>query len=324
MVAHAFCSPTSLVFKTRAMQLEKEKMMEYTTRSSIQMAKTGGGDDGTNMDIFSKLSEKKGKILILGGSGFLGTAVANRAILEGYLVTSLSRRGKPPKVSSGSSINIDYRQGDARDLKTIRSILEEDDYTAIIHCIGILFDDGSGLRSMNRFVSGSGSISDKSSSYDDVTRKTAFNAIEAAEEYGRLRFEKNKGNNPKPLPFIFTSAAEAGWTSVRGGNFVESRLTPKWLKRYIDAKRQVERRLVDHTSPEYMRPVIFRPSLIYSLERIPSLPAVGALFAGNLVGLPFVDRPMSVQALSLAMIRSVKKEDVRGVLRYQQVNELIR
>ena len=56
---------------------------------------------------FSKPSGSKGRILILGGSGFLGQAVARRAILEGYKVVSISRRGKPPKIDE-NLIGIQY------------------------------------------------------------------------------------------------------------------------------------------------------------------------------------------------------------------------
>lgn len=63
--------------------------------------------------------------------GFLGQAVCKRAVLEGYLVTSISRRGRPPgdQKGSSSSSNISYRQGDCRDANTISEILQEGGYT---------------------------------------------------------------------------------------------------------------------------------------------------------------------------------------------------
>lgn len=266
----------------------------------------------TNLSMTGNVFEKgdKGKILVLGGSGFLGGTIARRAILEGYSVTSVSRRGKPDE---DANEGIDYRVGDARTEGTIEKILKEGDYKAVVHCIGLLFDGESGIGNLNKFVSGSGSVPDEASSYDDITRKTAFNAIEAAEDYSR----KQGG---EPLPFIFTSAAEAGWPDVKGGSFVEANLAPGWLRRYLVAKRAVESRLMDDQT--LLRPVIFRPSLIYSLDRIPSLPPVGAFFVGNKIGLPFVDRPVTVQALSAAAIKSLSSSDVRGVQRFMQIDEL--
>lgn len=93
--------------------------------------------------------KSKGKLLVLGGTGFVGQTVCKRASLEGYAVTSLSRRGLPsPDLSyfrsrtsgvsddnSGSASTssttgppVDYRVGDARNLESIRNILNEGGY----------------------------------------------------------------------------------------------------------------------------------------------------------------------------------------------------
>ena len=209
------------------------------------------------------------------------------------------------------------KKGDARDKDVIETVLSQGDtFKAIIHCIGLLFDDSSGLRTFNRLVSGSGSIPERESSYDDITRLTAFNAIEAAETYMKELESTN-------LPFVFTSAAEAGWPDVRGGSFVESALSPRWLKRYLKAKRSVEARLKDSVeSGSGLRPIVFRPSLIYSLDRVTSLPPVGAFYLGNKIGLPFVDRPVSVQALANASVRAIGDESVSGIQRYKEIDVL--
>lgn len=291
----------------------------HYTASQLKASATG-----TNTEKNPFVKGNKGKILVLGGSGFLGNTVARRAVLEGYSVTSLSRRGKPSDTSStstsesiGSTISddsIDYVVGDARDKATIEGILDKEEYTAVIHCIGLLFDGESGLGNYNRLVSGSGSIPEETSNYDEITRKTSFNAVEAAESHSK------KFNKDKPMPFIFTSAAEAGWPDMAGGSFVEGYLAPQWLKRYLVAKRAVEARL--NENPELVRSVMFRPSLIYSLDRIASLPPVGAFFVGNKLGLPFVDRPVTVQALSCAIIRSLNDPDVKGVQRFMDIDKL--
>lgn len=294
----------------------------------------------------------KGKLLVLGGTGFLGNNIACRAILEGYSVTSLSRRGLTPSVgealreatySSASGarrrngrsgigsgngggaafrraeLKIDYRKGDARDATVIRNILNEGGYIGIVHAVGLLFDGTSGLTQLNRLASGSGSQPGADDTYDEITRITAFNAIDAVEDYVR--------SNPslKPLPFVFSSAAEAGWAEQRAGQFVESRLTPGWMKRYLEAKRSVESRLIDAgRSPGLIRPIIFRSSLIYSLDKVGSLPATSAFFLGNRIGLPFVDRPVTVQALSSAMLKSISQPNTSGILKYNDVDRLSR
>lgn len=278
--------------------------------------------------------KKKGKLLVLGGTGFLGQTVCKRAVLEGYDVTSLSRRGLPPGAASSSASPIDYRRGDARQKGTVADILnnnndDDDDggYTGIIHCIGLLFDSNSGLADYNVFVSGSGSLPDESSTYDTVTRLTAFYAIDACVEYNNKRMA--------PMPFCFVSAAEAGWPEVPGGTRIERFLAPSWLKRYLAAKRAVETKLFAAAADNNkIRPIVFRPSLIYSMDRLSSpqnLVPVGAFFVGNKIGLPFVDRPVTVQALACAIVRSMDNNNngdngavVSGVQRFKEIDELSR
>jgi hypothetical protein len=164
---------------------------------------------------------KKGKLLVLGGTGFLGQTVCKRALLEGYEVTSLSRRGLPAEgggndSSSTSGGAIDYRTGDARQKLALTNILSEGGYTGVVHCIGLLFDDASGLGQFNSLASGSGSVPDKEATYDTITRLTAFNAIDAVCEYAE--------SIGKTVPFCFTSAAEAGWPDMPGGPQIEQYL----------------------------------------------------------------------------------------------------
>ena len=50
---------------------------------------------------------------------------------------------------------------------------------AVVHSIGLLFDVDSGLKDLNLIVSGSKSIPGEDSTYDRITRLTAFNTVEA-------------------------------------------------------------------------------------------------------------------------------------------------
>ena len=199
----------------------------------------------------------------------------------------------------------------------------------------MLFDDASGLGNWNRFVSGSGSLPDTQSTYDSITRLSAFNAIDATLEYIQGQTDSSSSSS---FPFVFTSAAEAGWPDVPGGPQIEEFLAPEWLRRYLVAKRAVEGKLLmitqqrnqdrpssSSSSPLSLRPIIPRPSLIYSLDRPASYLPVGAFFLGNQVlRLPFVDRPVTVQALSNAIVKAIAQEDVSGILRYPQIDELSR
>jgi nucleoside-diphosphate-sugar epimerase len=272
---------------------------------------------GASQSESSSSNKKQGKLLVLGGTGFLGQTICKRAVLEGYAVTSLSRRGLPPLTDSDATVSsistVDYRQGDARVKESIADILQEGGYTGVVHCIGLLFDNDSGLGSLNVFVSGSGSLLDSDSSYDTITRLTGFHAIDAAMEYA-----KEQGNE-KPLPFVFTSAAEAGWPDAAGGPLIES-IMPEFIQRYLKAKRAVEAKLM--SSSPTLRPIIVRPSLIYSMDRPTSYVPVGAFTVLNKVGLPFVDRPVTVQSVGAAIVAAMGQDSVQGVLRYKEIDAL--
>jgi len=88
----------------------------------------------------------------------------------------------------------------------------------------------------------------------------------------------------------------------------------------MKAKRAVESKLLN--SEPTLRPIIVRPSLIYDFGRPAALPSVGVFALANKVGLPFVDRPVTVHSLASAMVRSIGRNSVKGVLRYPQIDEL--
>jgi len=253
----------------------------------------------------SSASESPQKqLLVLGGTGFLGSQVCQQAVDKGFAVTSLSRSQKRGEAVSG----VDYRQGDARQAETVSELLQEMPHIAgIVHCIGLLFDSDSGLGDWNKFVSGSGSVPDEQSTYETITRQTAFHAVDAAASVG------------KNLPFVFTSAAEAGWPQMTGGSLIENTLAPDFLRRYLTAKRAVETKVLNEPA---VRPVIVRPSLIYRADRYSSLPAVGAFFVGNGIGLPFVDQPVTVDDLAACMVKALQDDSVEGILRYPEINRL--
>lgn len=53
-------------------------------------------------------------------------------------------------------------------------------YDGVVHAVGMLF-----AGSMNRFASGSGSIPDPGTTYDKITRQTAFAATAALDELAK-------------------------------------------------------------------------------------------------------------------------------------------
>ena len=241
----------------------------------------------------------RGKLLVLGGSGFAGARICGLALSQGWEVVSVSRRGAPSDVPP-SLAGVQWLQGDATAQNTARDVLREGGFSAVFHAVGLLFEG-----SANRFVSGSGSVPSPGASYDLVTRRSALAAASAAAE---LCTSTDGG----PPAFGFVSAAEAGW------NF---RAPVDWLERYLIAKRAVERELLASGEAGRLRPIILRPSLVWSADRPGSLPSVAAFYAANALGLPFVDRPVNVDTLAGAAVNALGDPKASGIFRYPEMEE---
>jgi len=203
------------------------------------------------------------KVAVFGGTGYVGSAVCERLIQKGYDVTAISRRGTNPKPNDTNLNQVKWVKGDATDPSTVKKIVNEND--AVVHAIGLLFDVDSGLTNLNKIVSGSGSLPDEKSTYDNITRKTMFNVCDAIEAKMGPFSKKEK------FPLCFVSAAEAGWPDVAGGSFVENTLAPDWLKQYLGSKRTVEERL---NGSAKIRGAIFRPSLIWDWTKVSQCPFI--------------------------------------------------
>ena len=267
----------------------------------------------------SSSSGTKGKILVLGGTGFIGSKICERALSSGYDVVSISRRGDPPgdphRYPDGVWNRVDWRKGDCVQPDTIATVLGEGGFVACIHAVGMLL-----ASDINALASGSGSKPSPGATYDEVTRVTAFHAADAAARLCEPNARLSGGGGTEdaaraPVPFVFVSAAEARWTF---------KAPVAWLEDYLVAKRAVEARLREMTDAGAVRAACLRPSLVYCLDKPAAMPAVGAFYVGNLLGLPFVDRPVTVDTLASAAVRCVEDGRSTGALDYREMERLAR
>lgn len=251
-------------------------------------------------------------VVVFGGTGYVGSKVCERLIEKGFTVTGVSRRGMNPDPSSPTLEQVQWVSGDATQYDEVQHYVTEAD--AVVHTVGLLFDVESGLEQLNTIVSGSKSVPSSSSTYDNITRKTMFNVLEAIEA-------KQKNNNDKKttrIPLAFVSAAEAGWTAVQFGAVVEQ-VAPGWLKKYLAAKRAVEDRI---TGSAAVRGVIYRPSLIWSWQKFDVLPLIPLFNLASAVGIPFVDKTVRVETLAAAIVAGIENDSIAGVQRYPEMEQL--
>ena len=71
-----------------------------------------------------------------------------------------------------------------------------------------------------------------------------------------------------------------------------------------------------------LKPVIMRPSLIYTPDRVAALPAVTAFQIGNALGLPGVDRPVLLDTLVKAVLQGIQDPSVEGIQDYKGMEAL--
>lgn len=253
------------------------------------------------------------KVAVFGGTGYVGSQVCARLIQKGFDVTAVSRRGANPKPNDALLSQVNWIQGDATDYNTVNKIVKESD--AVVHSIGLLFDVNSGLQGLNKIVSGSGSLPGEDSTYDNITRLTMFNVIQAMDAKMSNPFAKSKR-----MPLCFVSCAEAGWPDVAFGDFVEDKLAPEWLQMYLKAKRAVEVKLGE--SKKNIRACIYRPSLIWDWTKFDVLPVIPVFNVASAIGVPFVDKTVRVETLADAIVQGIIDDNVEGVQRYMQMEQL--
>mmetsp|Transcript_8032 Transcript_8032/g.8884 ORF Transcript_8032/g.8884 Transcript_8032/m.8884 type:complete len:295 (+) Transcript_8032:64-948(+) len=259
------------------------------------------------------------KVVVFGGTGYVGSQVCERLVEEGFDVTGVSRRGVNPRPENDLLERVNWVSGDATNPKDVEQFVMDSD--AVVHAVGLLFDVESGLEGLNTVVSGSKSIPDPdASTYDNITRRTMFNILDSIEKKVNGNPIAKLMNGNKQFPLAFVSCAEAGWRDVPLGDKVDD-IAPGWLKSYLKAKRAVESRMFEN-SPESIRPIAMRPSLIWSWDKLDVLPIIPVFNIACALGVPFIDKTIRVEALADAIVQSIKDDTVSGVQRYMNMEEL--
>mmetsp|Transcript_10643 Transcript_10643/g.15661 ORF Transcript_10643/g.15661 Transcript_10643/m.15661 type:complete len:285 (+) Transcript_10643:167-1021(+) len=253
-------------------------------------------------------------VVVFGGTGYVGSRVCERLIDQGYDVTAVSRRGTNPRPTDAALEQVTWVKGDATNVRDVEKFVMQSD--AVVHAVGLLFDVESGLVGLNNIVSGSKSVPDpEASTYDNITRQTMFNIINSIEKKAKNPLNMMK---KEKTPLAFVSCAEAGWPDVPFGDVVDN-IAPAWLKSYLKAKRAVEGRL---GSSSAIRPVVMRPSLIWSWDKLDVLPIIPVFNLASAIGIPFVDKTVRVECLADAIVEGIKDNSVTGVQRYMDMEKL--
>ncbi|KAK0543775.1 hypothetical protein OC845_005957 [Tilletia horrida] len=245
------------------------------------------------------------RVFVVGGSGFLGSAIVKQALARGWEVISISPSGRPFTTPAGHqpdwtrSDRIQWKSADALRPETYADSLAS--CSAVVHTIGILLESdykkgagGSGvLKGLAQGWFGDGSrnpLDEEQSkfSYEVMNRDSALSMARAfLESRSKLPIP---GSSHTPAPFVYISA--------------EDIFRPIVSSRYIKTKREAEYELarlaldsassgsstssadpsaqVDASRP-LIQPFFVRPGLMYHPQTRPlsTLPAALLDFSAN-------------------------------------------
>lgn len=242
-------------------------------------------------------------MLVLGGTGFVGSEICQRLLRTGYLPVTVSRRGRVEDADITSvEPSMQCIRGDLVQEKQLvaRLLAEVGPFIGVIHCVGMLLPN-----SLNALASGSGSVPSEGTTYDEITRQTACNAADAL------------AAALPGAPFIFVSAAEAGWSA-------DPPLLPGFMQKYLTAKRAVEQHLDMLSQTGGIRAVVLRPSLVWTPNRPAAVPPVAAFTIGSVLGIPGIDKPVRVETLAEAAVAALMDESASGLWSYREMERAAR
>ncbi|CEP20056.1 hypothetical protein [Parasitella parasitica] len=242
------------------------------------------------------------KLLVVGGSGFLGLSICKIAANKGWETVSLSRRGEPTAFSEYGkpewAQKVQWASGNSLEPDTYRDVLK--DVTAVVHSVGILMENdyksvaqaqslceaASGIPRMILGMKDHGNPLDPKlknnprPTYEMMNRDTAKTI---ADEVSKL---------PSISSFVYISASD---------------VFPFIDPRYITTKREAERYLFQ--SKEF-KTVVLRPGFMYSVSRPTAIPIAGALQFANAVASPFKDAIASLPGGKIITTPALQTEQV--------------
>ncbi|KAK3434789.1 hypothetical protein EUGRSUZ_D02227 [Eucalyptus grandis] len=256
------------------------------TRVNCSYAEAGVSDDSKSATIDVVADVKTERVVVLGGSGFVGSAICKAAVSKGIEVVSLSRSGQP--TYPGSWVDqVTWASGDVFYANWDEVLVGA---TAVVSTLG-----GFGSEEQMQRINGEANVV----------------AVNAAKDFGVPKFVLISVHDYNLPPFLLSSGYFTGKRKA------ESEVLSKYPNAgvvlrpgFIYGKRRID-------GIEIPLDFIGEP-----LERI--LQAVEN-FTKPLSSLPasdiFLAPPVSVDDVALAVINAVSDDDVFGIFTIEQIKE---
>ncbi|KAF9464752.1 mitochondrial protein [Collybia nuda] len=215
------------------------------------------------------------RILVVGGNGFIGSAICKAALARGIQVTSVSSSGKPYQTAKGHTpywaSKVDWRKGDAFSPESFAHLFPE--VGGVVHTLGTLIEGdqykraikegnipetfGSFFQSMlcsngNPLEKGAEGVG--KSSYESMNRDAALRVCEAFVSCSLPNGTTRALNAPRP--FVYISAED----------IFRPIISAKYIKTKREAEQGIENMMANNSD---YRGVYIRPSLVYHAHQRP-------------------------------------------------------
>lgn len=274
------------------------------------------------------------KLVVCGGSGFLGSRICQFAVARGWDVTSVSRSGEPQWDSVTSSAapppwahKVTWERGDILRPATYAPLLNGADF--VVHSMGILLEaDYKGV------------VSGKESPIAGLSKAFAPVRDRGVDPLARKEGEDIKPTNPKDQfsyeimnrDSAITLAKHAAAANVSAFCYISAAGgAPVLPARYISTKRQAETTIAN-SFPE-LRSLYIRAPFMFDSSRTLTVPlaamvGLGTMFNGitghyfkSLMGAAGI-KPLKVSTVAEAVVEAFGDETKRGVVEAADIEEL--
>ncbi|KAK3379839.1 hypothetical protein B0T24DRAFT_570173 [Lasiosphaeria ovina] len=278
------------------------------------------------------------KLVVCGGSGFLGSRICKAAVSRGWDVTSISRSGQPQwqNVTASSSPpawahRVSWERADIFRPAQYAALLTGADF--VVHSMGILLEaDYKGVLSGRESpISGLQKAFSASKGRPLSSSSNPLHQEQQQQQQSETQLTYEMMNRDSAILLAKEAAREKvrafGYVSAAGG-------APVLPARYITTKREAEDVIAgEFGGPGGMRGVFFRPPFMYDSSRALTMPLAGLSAAGAMVnGLTggilggflgtAVVKPLKADLVADAVVEALDDESVRGPVEVAQLEEL--
>ncbi|EEA23050.1 hypothetical protein TMatcc_001913 [Talaromyces marneffei ATCC 18224] len=274
------------------------------------------------------------RLVVAGGSGFLGSRICKHASVRGWEVVSLSRSGEPQwdtvtasKERPGWASDVEWAKADILKPSTYKPYLK--DATAVVHSMGILLEaDYKGVVSgKESIISGlQRAFSSTKRGTQDPLNRGVEEELRPQESDGQLTYEVMNRDTAIALAqeSSFEHVPTFVYISAAGG-------APILPSRYISTKREAES-IISQSLPD-LRSIFIRPGFLYDSSRKFTLPIalggmigaeVDAVLGGRLKSLvgSMTEKPLKADVVAQAVVEAIADGTTSGVVGTKKIENL--